>query len=301
MKNRNTNLRLQDLGVFDAILSNGSLTAAADALNVTQSSVSKQLKNLREYFGDELFVRSGRGMAPTSRALAIAPQVSELIASVEALRGEIAFDPADIRRDFVISTTDEVQHILLPPLLERMASESPQSRIVFTVLQRDFAARQLESGRVDVAIAPNWHVPEHLKQRRLYRDEFVVLGRRDHPLFQRRLTLRRYLSSAHMMVSPLGSMSGPVDEILTSRGQRRTVTLGVPYFMQVADALLASDLLLTLQRRACDELCKSHALAIRPLPLDMRPADYHLFWHRRYDKDSTNHWLRQLCVDVLAA
>ena len=301
MKNKNTNLRLQDLSVFDAILSSGSMTAAAEALDVTQSSVSKQLKNLREYFADELFVRSGRGMAPTSKALAIAPQISQLIASIEALKGEIAFDPADIQRDFVISTSDEVQHILLPPLLERMAEESPQSRIVFTVLQRDYAAKQLESGRVDVAITPNWHVPEHLMQRRLYRDHFVVIGRRDHPLLQGRLTLKRYLTAAHMMVSPLGSMSGPVDELLTSLGKRRSVSLGVPYFMQVADALLTSDLLLTLQRRACDELCKTHALATKPLPLEMRPVDYFLFWHRRYDKDSTNQWLRRLCYDVLSA
>ena len=53
MTNKNTtSLRLQELMVFDAILSNGSITAAAEALGVTQSSVSKQLKILREYFGD---------------------------------------------------------------------------------------------------------------------------------------------------------------------------------------------------------------------------------------------------------
>ena len=301
MRNKNTNLRLQDLNVFDAILSSGSMTAAAEVLDVTQSSVSKQLGNLRGYFGDELFVRSGRGMAPTAKALSIAPQVSQLIASVETLRGEVEFDPADIRRDFVISTTDEVQHILLPSLLKRVANASPGSRLVFTVLQRGYAAKQLESGRVDVVITPNWHVPEHLKQRRLYRDEFVVIGRKRHPLLQKRLTLQRYLSAQHMMVSPLGSMSGPVDEVLTSLGKRRTVCLGVPYFMQVADALLTSDLLLTLQRRACDELCKVHPLTFKPLPIEMRPVDYFLFWHRRYDKDSTNRWLRDLCCDALAA
>ena len=54
MTNKNTfNVRLQELMVFHAILSNGSITAASEALGVTQSSVSKQLKNLREYFGDE--------------------------------------------------------------------------------------------------------------------------------------------------------------------------------------------------------------------------------------------------------
>lgn len=294
-------LRLQELIVFDAILSNGSITAAADALGVTQSSVSKQLKSLRNYFGDELFVRSGRGMAATTKALSIAPQVSALIASFEALSGEIEFDSREIARDFVISTTDEVQHFLLPRLFERISVESPQSRIIFKVLERDYAARQLESGTVDLAITPDWHVPEHLKQKRLFSDNFAVIHRDGHPLQEKRLTLKRYLAATHLMVSPLGTAFGPIDEILASEGKRRFVGLSIPYFMQVADALCNSDLLLTLQRRPSEELVKRHPLVITELPIKTRPVNYYLFWHKRYDKDSTNRWLRQLCDEILHA
>ncbi len=284
--------------VFHAILSNGSITAASEALGVSQSSVSKQLKNLRHYFGDELFVRSGSGMAATSKALAIAPQIANLISSFESLHGEIDFDPGLIQRDFVISTSDEVQHYLLPQLTERIASTSPDSRIIFKVLDSDYAAKQLESGSVDLAITLNRHVPEHLKQKLLFSDDFVVIYRRGHPLQGKRLTLDRYLSASHMMVSPLGDVFGPVDELLSSYGHQRFVSLVVPHFMQVANALRHSDLILTLQRRACEELMKDHALAITPLPLKTRPVNYFLFWHKRYDKDSTNRWLRQLCCEI---
>ena len=298
-KQNSYNLRIRELRVFQAILSTGSITAAAEVLDMRQSSVSKRLKSLREFFGDELFVRSGRGMAATSKALAIAPQVANLVESFEALEGEIEFDPGTIERDFVISTTDEIQHMLLPGLVARVAAESPKSRIIFKSLERDYAVKQLESGSVDLVVTLNWHIPEHLKQRRLFRDEFVVIARADHPLLQRKLTLRRYLEAAHMMVSPLGTVTGPVDEILIAQGHRRSVRLVVPYFMQVADALLESDLLLTLQRRACEQLMQAHPLAIAPLPVDIRAVDYFLFWHRRYDKDSTNQWLRQVCAGLL--
>ena len=284
--------------VFHAILSNGSITAASEALGVSQSSVSKQLKNLRHYFGDELFVRSGSGMAATSKALSIAPQIANLISSFESLHGEIDFDPGLIQRDFVISTSDEVQHYLLPQLTERIASTSPDSRIIFKVLDSDYAAKQLESGSVDLAITLNRHVPEHLKQKLLFSDDFVVIYRRGHPLQGKRLTLDRYLSASHMMVSPLGDVFGPVDELLFSYGHQRFVSLVVPHFMQVANALRHSDLILTLQRRACEELMKDHALEITPLPLMTRPVNYFLFWHKRYDKDSTNRWLRQLCCEI---
>ncbi|MDH3275483.1 MAG: LysR family transcriptional regulator [Gammaproteobacteria bacterium] len=300
MTNLNTSsLRLQELMVFHAILSNGSITSAAQALGITQSSVSKQLKNLRQYFGDELFVRSGRGMAATSKALSIAPQISNLITSFESLNGEIKFDPGEIQRDFVISTSDEIQHILLPQILPQIAAESPKSRIIFKTLERDYAAKQLESGSVDLAITLNWHVPEHLKQKRLFSDEFVVMFRADHPLQGKKLSLKRYLSASHMMVSPLGNVFGPIDEILTSYGHKRFVSLAVPYFMQVSDALMCSDLIVTLQRRACMELMRNHPLAIAELPLDVPPISYYLFWHKRYDKDSTNRWLRQVCYNIL--
>lgn len=300
MTNQNTSpVRLQELMVFHAILSNGSITAAAEALGVTQSSVSKQLKNLRQYFGDELFVRSGHGMAATNKALSIAPQISSLITSFEALNGEIYFDPRNTQRDFVISTTDEVQHYLLPKLILRMAEESPNSRIIFKVLNRDYAAKQLESGTVDLAITLNWHAPAHLMQKRLFCDDFVVIYRKGHPLEGSQLSLKRYLTASHMMVSPLGSAVGPIDEIMTSLGHRRSVSLAIPYFMHVAPALMSSDLILTLQRRACKELMKNHPLVIDELPFEVLPVNYFLFWHKRYDRDSSNQWLRQVCCDIL--
>ena len=302
MTNQNTsNIRLQELMVFHAILSNGSITSAAEALGVTQSSVSKQLKNLRTYFGDDLFVRSGYGMAATNKALSIAPQISNLINSFEALNGEINFDPGYIERDFVISTTDEIQHFLLPELIARIATDSPNSRVIFKVLESHYAAKQLESGSVDLAITLNWHAPEQLKTKRLLSDDFVVIYREGHPLQGKKLTLKQYLSASHMMVSPLGTAFGPIDEILNSQGRKRVLNLVVPYFMQVADALTGSDLILTLQRRACQELIKNHPLSITEMPLKVRPINYYLFWHKRYDKDSTNRWLRQVCCDVLRA
>lgn len=297
---RNTSdLRLQALRVFDAILASGSMTAAAETLNMSQSAVSKQLKQLRKTFGDELFVRSGRGMAATNKALRMAPQVSSLIVQLETLQGEIEFRPSDIERDFVVATTDEVQHILLPPLVRRVAEESPRSRIIFKVLEHDYAARQLESGNVDVAITLNWHVPEHFKQKRLFGDDFVALYRKGHPLDGKTLTMKRYLAANHMMVSPLGATFGPVDEVLAAHGHQRFVSLATPYFMQVEDALCTSDLVLTLQRRTCEALVENMRLVIAELPLKIAPVQYFIFWHKRYDKDSTNQWLRQVCDDIL--
>ena len=285
--------------VFHAILSNGSITAAAEVLGLTQSGVSKQLKFLRDYFDDELFVRTGSGMVATGKALMLAPQISTLIDDFESLRGESKFNPKEVERNFVISTSDEIQHYLLPQLVNRIEQESPKSRIIFRALERDYAAKQLESGSVDLVITLNWHIPEHLKQRRLFTDNFVCIHRQGHPLTGGEFTIEQYLSAKHMMVSPLGTAIGPIDEILDSYGHKRVVSLASPYFMQVADALKCSDLILTLQRRACLELVKEHPLVIRELPISVNSINYFLFWHKRYNKDSTNCWLRKIIYEIL--
>ena len=293
-------IKLQNLLVFKTILDENSITGAAEALGLTQSTVSKQLKLLREYFGDELFVRTADGMVATSKALTLAPQIATLIDDFEALHGEAAFKPGKIERNFVVSTTDEIQHFLLPRLTKRIETESPKSRIIFRTLVRDYAAKQLESGRVDLVITLNWHVPEHLKQKRLFTDDFVCIHRAGHPLATPELTLENYLSARHMMVSPLGTAAGPVDEVLDSYGHTRFVSLACPYFMQVSEALMNSDLLLTLQRRACEELIKTHPLTISELPILMNPVNYFMFWHKRYDRDSTNCWLRDIIGEILS-
>jgi len=112
---------------------------------------------------------------------------------------DIALD-ASAEHDLVISTTDEVEHFLLPKLIGRLATDSPQSRIIFKVLERDYAAKQLELGNVDLVITPNWHIPEHLKQKLVYADDFVVLFRKGHPLEMQKLGIENYLSARHLMV-----------------------------------------------------------------------------------------------------
>ena len=300
MPNKNiANMRLVELRVFQAILESRSITAAAETLGVSQSKVSKQLKLMRSWFGDELFVRTGSGMEATSKAEALAPKVKELIHQFELLNTETQFDPLDIERNLVISTTDEVEHFLLPTLIRRIETDSPQSRIIFKVLERDYAAKQLELGNVDLVITPDWHIPEHLKQKRVYTDDFVVLFRKGHALEKQKLELEDYLSARHLMVSPLGTVVGPIDEVLASRDQRRTVSVATPYFINVAEALLSSDLMLSIQRRAATELVKEHPLVQNELPIKVPPVNYFLFWHKRYDKDSVNCWLRKIIHEIL--
>lgn len=66
-----------------AVLETGSVTAAAQRLGVTQSAVSHLLDKLRAITGDRLFVRQGRGIAPTAHALALQDPARELLRQMQ--------------------------------------------------------------------------------------------------------------------------------------------------------------------------------------------------------------------------
>lgn len=67
------------LKVFEALHEESSASRAALRLGVTQSAVSAALRRLREVYGDQLFVRTGRGLAPTLKANQLKPVVSDAL------------------------------------------------------------------------------------------------------------------------------------------------------------------------------------------------------------------------------
>ncbi|MGF2530352.1 LysR family transcriptional regulator, partial [Ralstonia pseudosolanacearum] len=85
--------------VFDAIYSEGGITAAARTLNLTQPAVSHALGRLRELFDDPLFERRGQGMVPTPLARTLVAEVRAALQGFErTLREGTRFDPAASER-----------------------------------------------------------------------------------------------------------------------------------------------------------------------------------------------------------
>lgn len=75
------------LKVFDAIYNERNLVLAGKRLHLTQSAVSHALGRLRELVGDELFIRTGKGMVPTARAVAMAPHLQDSLHRIETALG----------------------------------------------------------------------------------------------------------------------------------------------------------------------------------------------------------------------
>lgn len=96
-------LDLNLLVVFDAVLSERSVSRAAERLSLTQPAVSHALARLRAACGDPIVVRQGHGMVPTPRAMALHAEVRALLARAQRVFSlSSAFDPGQSQRQFHI-------------------------------------------------------------------------------------------------------------------------------------------------------------------------------------------------------
>lgn len=283
--------RLPLLEAFDAILTHGSVGAAAEAMHVTQSAVSKQLGQLRLWLDDELFVRTRAGMEPTPRAIELRAHVHGILTQAAALTEARAPAPADFEGRFVLSATDEVLARLLPALMERLAAEAPRLRLVTLPVSRDYSIRQLETGQVDLLVTVDWHAPDQLLQRKLGGDPFVCVMHERHPLADKKLTLTRYAEATHVLVAPFGHREGVVDLALRELGRTRVVCASLYAFHLLGLDTLGRTRIATVPSRVAAQLADRGPFVTRRVPLTLPETHYYALWHPRFAADHRLRWM----------
>jgi len=285
------------LVTLDVLLTEGSVVGAARRLQLSASAMSRALARLREATGDPLLVRAGRGLVPTPRALELRDRVRRVVGDAEAvLRPALKLDLATLERTFAIRSTEGFVETFGPSLLARVASEAPHVRLWFVPkLDKDSALLRdgvidLETGVVSPAMGPE------VRTQGLFRDRFVAVVRRGHPLARGRLTPERYAAGAHVLISRRGLEMGPVDHALQQLGLARNGVVTVGGFGPAIVLAGESEMIATVPERHTESLWRGmHHL---PLPFDVPKFAISLFWHPRLDADPAHRWLRSVVIDV---
>ncbi|MEV6628961.1 LysR family transcriptional regulator, partial [Amycolatopsis sp. NPDC051114] len=172
------------LRVFDALLREGSVTAAAERLNLSIPATSRALGRLRRAMNDPILVRAGRGMAPTPFALRTAPRVRSLLEEASALIStEVAI--ADLERTFTIRINDGVAATLATAAAEATAATAPGVTLRF-VAEGTESAEALRDGSIDLDIGVGEHAAPDIHSAVLYRERLVAAVRADSPLGRHR-------------------------------------------------------------------------------------------------------------------
>jgi len=110
---------------FLAVLDAGSLSRAARQLGAQQPTLSRQVAALEAQLGAPLFERTGRGVAPTALALAIADDARAMQLGAEQLRQRLARQRSGTTGTVRITTSQVAASYLLPPVLTALQAAEP--------------------------------------------------------------------------------------------------------------------------------------------------------------------------------
>jgi DNA-binding transcriptional LysR family regulator len=294
-------LDLNLLRAFDAVLREGSVTAAAGRLGLSQPAMSNALARLRQLLGDPLFMRTPGGMRPTPFAQQLAAPVQQALDLIRAsLSQQAGFDPRTSDRIFRLQLTDVGEIAFLPPLLERLQGDAPRVRVETQHLPQDEVSDALASGEVDVAVGFLPELSAGVVQRRLFRDRYVCLVRADHPKIGSRLTLTQFLAATHVLVSSRGSAHEIVEQTLRNQGLVRRIALRVPHFTVVPMILARTDHMVIVPQGLVGAITPfGRFKALKP-PVDIPALDVKVHWHERFGQDPGTAWLRGVLVDLYA-
>lgn len=289
------------LSVFQEVYRERQISSAARKLGLSQSAVSNALARLRRAFGDELFVRTAAGMQPTPLATQMAEPIGVAMAQVAlALNQRSRFDPATSSRRFVLAMTDVGEIYFMPALIERCRALAPQVEVKSVRAGTLALKEEMEGGRVDLAVGPFEDVSEALYQRQLFRQPYVTMFRKGHPLGKGELTLARFVKAEHMLVDASESPYDRINALLARAGIGPAVRFRVPHFTAVPYMVATSDLVVTVPQKLAERAALPFGLEWITPPLALPALQTNVFWHRRYNQDPGNQWLRALLAEVFA-
>ena len=280
--------------VFDAVYREGTVTAAASQLGLTQPAVSRAIQRLRAVYDDPLFVRTLGGMQPTARAHAVARSVAEALRSIRgALEHDPAFDPATATRSFNLVMTDGAALFYLPRLFPQLKREAPGVRIRLLQMPRDQYRAALESGAADLALGQLPAMQRNFHSQHLFDDELVCLLRRDHPDIGRTLSMPQFMAAEQVVMSAPSRLDDLIRRALGAQAARRKIALNLPYYLVIPATLATCDLIAVVPRQVGVPFVDAWRLKMLPLPFRLPPMRLSQFWHARSHADSGHQWLRR--------
>ncbi|WP_407181405.1 LysR family transcriptional regulator [Bradyrhizobium sp. STM 3562] len=288
------------LALFLAVLEEGSVTAAATRLGLTQSAVSHGLKKLRRIVGDPLFAKSGRGIIATAHAQTLALKARALIDEMRAFAGGASFDPAQARLSLTVAANDFQRDLLLPDFYRQVAARVRSFDLRIIPSQSPTPA-MLREDRCDLLITPRPPSGIDIVQKRLLQDHYICYF---DPKARAAPTQADYLAARHITVVYPDNERLDFDRRLEASGIRREIVISVPSFSGVPVFLRGSDMLASMPSLLASGLM--HDLASVRIPLPARAGalaklPMFMVWHRRYQKDPAHLWLRDELEKVCRA
>jgi len=288
------------LVTLDVLLSEGSVAGAARRLQLSPSAIEPGARAFAVRLpATRYWVRAGRGLVATPRAIELRAQVGALVDGANAvLRPTEKLDLGKLKRRFTLRTSEGFAETFGPRLLALVAENAPGVTLHFLTKpdKRSAPLREgdveIETGVIDAQTAPE------LRNLPLFEDRWVGVTREDHPLAWGNVTASHFAASGHILVLRDGLHIAEVDEAIRVAGIERRVSVVVNGFSTALALARETQLVATVPERHTEGLRKG--MFSFTLPVDVAPFTVSMLWHPRMDGDLAHRWLRGSLRSVCA-
>lgn len=287
------------LHVFDAIMTERSITRAADRLAMTQPAVSNVVSRMRQTWDDQLFIRKGRNIEPTSYAISLWNQIRDPIHELSRAVSTTDFDPATSKRKFRLAVTEITVELIWPTLICELHRLAPGVDLHAVPYRSDSTYEDLRESNIDIAVGLLTEHDRSLRSTWLLGGNFKLAMRKDHPLSSKEVSLDDFTSAKHLLVSLTGDARGQIDTYLEQQDLSRRIAATVNHFGIVPQILHNSDLICAVPEILGKSPEFRKGMHLTDLPFDMEPTNLYLIWHARHDRDKDVIWFRHLVESTI--
>ncbi len=297
---------------LQVLLDERNVTRAAERLSISQPALSKIMQKLRETFDDELFTKTDHGLIPTPRAEELGRGLPEALEQLDAILQPGEFDPASHDGTFRLAMPPMFTEVLLPELMETLAERAPSVRIIAGEVSLDFQEK-LKLGEIDFAIAVIERTDTDVHAEPLRTISPRCYMRQDHPLIDKKITLKDFLAYPHvrLYLPGLGRENlGLVDEVLAERGLYRNVVLETTQFAPAVGVLANTECILIANAGLSKSPAVEDNICVQPIPDELarlfsghsggKRTRLALVRHTRTSNSAPHQWMRKLLVELMS-
>jgi DNA-binding transcriptional LysR family regulator len=208
-------LELRHLRYFLTVANELHFSKAAEKLYITQPALSRQIKQLEDHLGTELFARDKRNVSLTRVGEYLKSETSYLFNHLEFVKQNIRHlekgDEGELRIGFVGSAMQSV----IPGLLKEIDQQSPGIHTILTELPNQEQIDRIRNDQLDIGFIRTMRLPEDLNKLDVFEEAFCLVLPADHRLNRSNFTSVKDLEEEQFILFSSQYSHGYYDKIMS--------------------------------------------------------------------------------------
>ncbi|GEP93172.1 LysR family transcriptional regulator, regulator for metE and metH [Chitinophaga terrae (ex Kim and Jung 2007)] len=271
-------ITLQHLQIVKRIISEGSVTRASQKLNLTQSALSHQIRDLEGLLGLQLFHRSGKKMILTEAGRKVLEQAETVLPMMEELHSDLQLLKEGRKQTIRLSTECYTCYHWLPAILHTFRQQYPEVMVEIVVQATQRPMKSLEEGQLDLAIVSKRQTDDRFRYETLFDDELVAVISKEHPLAELKKIKSDHIAGQTVLVYNFGNNTGSVLENYLKLTPPKKL-MAVPLTEAIIE-MVKANIGITVMARWAAQPYLNNQLKVIPLDSPLRKRRWYACMHK---------------------